>query len=152
MTGGVRRTVIQLLAAALLIVACTSMPWARYTNVSANVTTTFRGGPLSALLVVFAVVSIGVSLTLLVRKSMSLKRFHVALGGAAVIVSILLALTKISSANHMGIAQGGETSYGFGAAIGILATGAIALTSFIALVYVDAAPDAEPRTAELREM
>lgn len=136
MARGVRGTAIQLLAAALLIIACILLPWATHKDLSTNVTTTFRGGPLSAVLLVCAAMSMSVSLLLVVRNSISLRRLHLVLGCAALIVSIALALSKISSANRVIVTRGGETAYAYGAGIAILASAVIAVTSFIALARI----------------
>jgi hypothetical protein len=135
MARGVRGSAIQVCAALLLVVAATLVPWATYRDVQTDATTTFRGGPLSVLLVAFGTASIVVSLLLLTRHAASLYKLQLAIGSAALIDSVALALSKISLANHVAMARAtaSHTAYSFGGGVAILASAAIGLTSIIEL-------------------
>jgi amino acid transporter len=135
MARGVRSSAMQVFAALLLVVAATLMPWATYRDVQTDATTTFRGGPLSVLLVAFGTASIVLSLLLLTRNAASLYKLQLVIGSAALIDSIALALSKISLANHVAMAQetASRTAYSFGGGVAILASAAIALISIIEL-------------------
>jgi hypothetical protein len=124
---------IQVLAAGLLIVAATVMPWATYKDVTTGVTTTFRGGDLSALLAVVGVASVALSLLSITRTSTLVKRVHVAVGSTALVVSIVLALSKISAANHVTQRGPSQTSYALGSAVAVVAAAVIALTCVVKL-------------------
>jgi hypothetical protein len=111
----------QLLGAALLVVAATSLPWATYTDTTTGVTTNFRGGEPSAVLVGLGSASIALALFSIIRTSALLNRAHLAIGCTALVVAIVLALTKISAANHVLQEGPSRTSYALGSAVGVLA-------------------------------
>jgi hypothetical protein len=126
-------SVVQLVAGVILIVATVAMPWSLYRSISPPVTTGLRSGTLGVLLLLLGAISVGLSLRSLARPSRDLQRVHVVIGCSAVVVSLVLALRKISAANHFLAAGGGRTSYGAGSVFAVLASIAIASMSFIAL-------------------
>jgi hypothetical protein len=63
------------------------------------------------------------------RPSIALSRLHLAVGCAAVVVCIVLALNRISAANHVTAAGPAQTSYGYASGIAFIATATIAFTS-----------------------
>lgn len=146
MPRSVRAPAIQLIGGALLIIATLAMPWATHTAVSTDVTTKFRGGPFAVVLVALGVASIALSLLTFARPSMTLQRLQLVFGCAAVVVSVALALSKISAANRFqSLQEGGgqQTSYAIGSGLGILVSAVIALTSAVVLASATvAAPGA----------
>jgi len=126
-------SVVQLVAGMLLIVATLAMPWSLYKSASPPATTGFRSGSLGILLILLGVASIGLSLRSLAHSSQELQRVHLVVGCSAIVVSVVLALRKISAANHFLAEGGGHTSYATGAVFAVLASIAIALTSFVRL-------------------
>jgi hypothetical protein len=123
----------QVLAAVILIVASTSMTWATYRDLSTNETTAFHGGRLSILLVALGVASVALSLRLLAGTTAAFWRLHVVVGGAALVASIVQALDKISTANHLPALGPSQTSYALGAGLAVVASAALALTCLVAL-------------------
>ncbi len=115
----------------MLIAAATVMPWATYENRATRVTTNFKGGGPGLLLVALGLASIALALLLYKRASTLLLRIHFGLGCAAWIVSILLALSRISSANHVNGQAPSKTSFAVGTVVAIVAAAAIALTSAV---------------------
>ena len=139
----------QLLGAALLVVATTSLPWATYTDTTTGVTTNFRGGELSVVLVGLGIASIALALFSIIRTSTLLNRAHLAIGCTALVVAIVLALTKITAANRVLQEGPSRTSYALGSAVGVLAATAIALTGLIRLVtpdHIERSPALETHT------
>lgn len=130
-TRSVGTATVQVLAAALLIVAAAVLPWATYKNATADATKSFQGGPFSFVLVFLGVASLVLSFGARNRSSAVLARLHFGVGGAAVVVAIALALSKISAANHFSTFQqgGSQTAYAPGSIVGVVAAAAIALTS-----------------------
>jgi hypothetical protein len=129
----VRRSGVRVFSGALLIVAATVMPFATYRDVSARTTTTFRGGSLGIVLAGLGAVSITLALVSRNRCAPWLERIHVAVGWTALVLSIVLALTKIQAANEV-LANGtSETSYAFGSLVAIAASAMITLISLVAL-------------------
>ncbi|MDQ1459734.1 MAG: hypothetical protein QOI08_1218 [Actinomycetota bacterium] len=126
-------SVVQFAAGVLLIVATVAMPWSLYRSISPPVTTGFRSGSLGVLLLLLGAISIGLSLRSLARQSRTLQRVHLVVGYSAIVVSVVLGLRKISAANHFLTEGGGQTSYAAGAVFAVLASIAIALTSFVIL-------------------
>jgi len=134
----IRRLALPVVAAVVLIVASTVMPWATYKDVSTDATTTFHGGQLGLGLVALGAATIVSSPGLLTRLSTPVSRLHVVVGSAALVGSIVLALHRISQANSTislanGVTQPGptRTSYAFGAGVAIVASTAIALMSVL---------------------
>lgn len=119
----------------LLIVASTLLPWATYTSLRTNATTVFRGGPLSVLLLVLGAASVVLSLPWVTRELTLLKRLDLLVGSTALLGSIVLAVSKISIANHAATSPdgGGRTSYASGAVVAILASAAIVVANVVAL-------------------
>ncbi len=136
----VRASAVQMVAGVLLIVATTAMPWATYKEVSTDRTIWFRGGPLAAVLVTLGAVSVVLSVVSLARLSRSMLRVELVVGCTAVGVSIALALSKISAANHFSSFQegGAQTSYAIGAGLGVIVSIAIVVTSAIGLATAQA--------------
>ena len=140
---GIRRLALRTAAGLVLVAAAMVMPWATYENRATRVTTNFKGGGPGLLLVALGLASIAVALLLHKRASTRLLRIHFGLGCAAWIVSIVLALSRISSANHMNGPGPSKTSFATGTVIAIVAAAAIALTS-----AVEIARTSRPRTLE----
>lgn len=142
MPCSVRTPAVQIVAGVLLIVATTTMPWATYKEVLTDRTIWFRGGFLAAVLVTLGAVSIMVSALSLVHPSRWTPRLHLVVGCTAVVVSVALALSKISAANHFHSLQdgGAQTSYASGAGLGIIASIVLAVTSAIVLASEYASP------------
>jgi hypothetical protein len=113
----------------VLILAATVMPWATYKDVGRGATTTFRGGALGVVLVVIGIASIALSLMSLGRPSIAVSRLHLAVGCAAVIVCIVLALNRISAANNVTAAGPSRTAYGYASGIAFIAAATIAFMS-----------------------
>lgn len=128
---------IQLLAGALLIVAATVMPFATYEDTSSHTTTTFRGGSLSAVLVVLAAVSIALAVVSLRQSARLLIGIQIAIGCTATVVSIVLALGKIRAANSVTAINPSRTSYGWGSVVAVATSAALAVTSVVARSYAD---------------
>ena len=142
-------SVVETLAALLLVVAAVFMPWATLKDEVSGVTTVFRGGPLSVMLVAFATAVVALALLPVGWPSPVLYGFQAAIGALAVIVSIALALSKIALANQTaqagaitsvtgtGTVQGGthatETAYAVGGAVAVAAAGMIAVASLVGL-------------------
>jgi hypothetical protein len=137
----------QLLGAALLIVAAISLPWATYTDTTTRTTMNFRGGGLSLLLVAVALASIVLALFSITRAWSLLSWAHLTIGCAALVVSIALALTKISAANHVTQEGPSRTSYALGPVVAVVAAAAIALTGLVRLVTpkeIETSPASQP--------
>jgi hypothetical protein len=124
---------IQVVAAALLILAATALPLASYKDLADGVTTTFRGGAGGAIVVVLGVVSIGMSFAALRQPSPVLYRIHLAVGCVALLGAVVLSLDKISAANHFEATGASQTSYAFGSAVAVLAAATIAFTALTQL-------------------
>ena len=124
---------IQIVAAALLILAATVLPFATYKDLANGVTTTFGGGAGGVILVALGVASIGSSFVLLRRPSPALYRIQLALGCSALVVAVVLSLDKISAANHFEATGPSQTSYAFGSAVAVLAAATIAFTALTQL-------------------
>ena len=124
---------IQVVAAALLILAATVLPFATYKDLADGVTKPFRGGAGGVILVVLGVASIGSSFALLRRPSPALYRIQLALGCSALVVAVVLSLDKISAANHFEATGPSQTSYAFGSAVAVLAAATITFTALTQL-------------------
>ena len=140
-------SVVDTLAALLLVVAAVVIPWATLKDEATGVTTVFRGGPLSVVLVLFAICVVALALLSLVWPSPVLYGIQAAVGALAVVVSIALALSKIALANET--ARGGatasvtgigttvghatETAYAMGGAVAVAAAGLIMVASLVGL-------------------
>jgi len=134
---GARTDAVQLLAGALLIVAATIMPFATYRDVSARATTTFRGGSLGVVLAGLGALSIALVLVSSKRRARWLARINVAVGWFALVLAIVLALSKIQAANEIqlgtNVRGSSQTSYAFGSTVAIAASALILLTALVAL-------------------
>lgn len=111
-------SIVDALAALLLVVAAVFVPWATLKDEVTGVKTVFRGGPLSLILVTFAVFVVALALLTVVWPSPALYGTQAAVGALAVVVSIAMALSKIALANQT--AQGGAITSvtGTGTAVG----------------------------------
>ena len=111
------------------------MPWATYRDVGSNATMTFRGGLSGLVLATLGVVSLVGAVLLLVRRSAALDRAEMVVGCAAVITSIVMALSDISRANHAALAGAGpsRTSYTYGAGVAVVGSLTIATIGLIRL-------------------
>jgi hypothetical protein len=128
---------IEVIAGACLVVAAAVLPWATYRDVLANTTTEFRAGVLGATLVGVGVLSIGVGVLGALRESKWLRALQIVVASAALLVSIVLALRKISSANHV-VAEGmSQTSYALGAVVGVIASLALVIASVLAFTTAE---------------
>ena len=127
-TSAARAAAVEIIAAVVLILAATVMPWATFKD-RASGTTTFRGGALGVVLVLLGVASIALSLALLRRPSLALGRLQLAVGCAAVIACIVLALNRISAANNVTAAGPSQTAYGYASGIAFIAAATIAFTA-----------------------
>jgi hypothetical protein len=125
----VRTAAVQIIAAVVLALAATVMPWATYKDVAGGSTTVFRGGALGLVLVVLGLASIALSLAWLRQTSAALRREQLAVGCGAAIVCVALALNKISAANNVRAVGPSQTSYGFASGIAFIAAATIAFTS-----------------------
>ena len=125
----------QISAVALLALASTVLPWATYKNQQTGVTTMFRGGELGVVLVALGVAILVLSRLAASRGSVTLGRLIVLVGCAAMVLSGIGALSKISAANnaarHAVAGSGSQTSYAIGAVLAVLATAVITLTAFV---------------------
>jgi hypothetical protein len=132
-----RRTVgaplVQLVAGVLIIVAATTMPWSMYTSTVPKSTTGYHSGLLGVLLVLLGSVAIALALWSFVRPSRQIQQAQFAVGIAATVVSIVVALRKIHLANHFLAMGGGHTSYAIGAVVAVLASAAISIAGASAL-------------------
>jgi hypothetical protein len=115
----------QVLAGALLVAAATWMPWASLKVGSTGATTTFKGGLLGAVLAVLGLVSVVLAVTRVRLRSSALSIPTLLVACVALACSIVMALTKISSANNVPKPGGSETSYAYGAIVGVLASVAL---------------------------
>jgi hypothetical protein len=133
-----RISLVQALAAMVLAVAAVALPWATLKIVPANVTSGLRGGPLSNLLVVIAVVVFVLAALATYRSSRALDVTQVFLGCGALVVSIALALSKIASANNQALARSTttQTAYAIGGPVAIAASLTIIAASTIGLMAV----------------
>ena len=84
---------------------------------------------LPVVLVLLGVASIALSLALLRRPSLALGRLQLAVGCAAVIACIVLALNRISAANNVTAAGPSQTAYGYASGIAFIAAATIAFTA-----------------------
>jgi peptidoglycan/LPS O-acetylase OafA/YrhL len=134
-----RTCAVEIGAALVLILAATVMPWATYKNTATDATTTFRGGTLGVVLVVLGGLSIALSLMSLREPSRVRGRIHLAVGCAAMLVCVVLALHKISTANHVTVAGGAQTAYGFAPGVAFVAAATITVTSLRGLRAPDRA-------------
>jgi hypothetical protein len=136
MTGRDRRTVvlvvIQVVAGVLLVLAATIMPWATYENLINHQTTTFRGGDFAVLRNV-GVGTIAISLLSLARPRRVLGWLQLGFGVVGFVVAIVIALDRISEANHVVQTGASRTSYQPGAPLAIVASAAIVVTALVAL-------------------
>src|SRR5436305_960646 len=119
MPRSVVASVVQLVAGVLLIVATMAMPWSIYRSILPKVTTGYRSGSLGVWLVLLAATSVALSLGSLTQPLKALQRLQLVNGSTALVVSIALALRKISAANHVLVANGGQTTYAIGAVIAV---------------------------------
>ena len=127
----------EVIAGACLVVAAAVMPWATYRDVLANKTTEFHGGALGVTLVGVGVLSIALAVLGAARESMWVRGMQIVVASAALLVSIVLALQKISSANHV-VAEGlSQTSYALGAAVGVVASLALVIASVLAFTTAE---------------
>ena len=124
---------VQVVAGLLLLLAATVMPWATYENVMKDVTTTFHSGDFGPLLVGIGIATVVLALVSLVRTFRILAWLQLGLGSAALVTSIVIALDKISAANHVVQVGASRTSYQYGAPVAVIASAAIVITSVIAL-------------------
>jgi hypothetical protein len=124
---------IQVIAAALFVVAATVMPWATYENVMKDATTTFQSGDFGPVLVAIGIATVVLALVSLVRPIRILAWLQLGLGGVALVVSVVIALDKISAANHVVREGASRTSYQYGAPTAIIASGAVVVTAIITL-------------------
>ena len=105
---------------------------ATYRDVLANKTTEFHGGALGVTLVGVGTVSIALAVLGTLRESMRVRGIQVVVANAALLASIVLALRKISSANHV-VAEGmSQTSYALGAVVGVIASLVLVFASVLA--------------------
>jgi peptidoglycan/LPS O-acetylase OafA/YrhL len=117
------------IAAVVLILAATIMPWATHKDISSGSTTTFRGGALGVVLVVLGLASIALSLATRRGPSIALGRLHLVVGCTALIVCVALALNKISAANNVTATGPSQTAYGYASGVAFIAAATIAFTS-----------------------
>jgi hypothetical protein len=115
-------TVGQVAAAALLTAAATWMPWATHKVASTGATTSFTGGPLGAVLAVLGLVLMVLAVTQVRLTSSVLSVSAVFLACVALACSIAMALTKIHAANSVAATSAWETSYSYGAIVGVVAS------------------------------
>jgi cytochrome b561 len=113
----------------VLIVAAVAMPWVTYENRATHVTTQFKGGRLGIILVVLGLASITLAVMLYNRASTLLMRIHFGIGCAAWILSVVVALAKIKSANNVNKQAPSSTSFAAATVVAVVASAAIALTS-----------------------
>jgi hypothetical protein len=135
----VRLCTVQVAAGALLFVAVTLLPMATYKALSTDTTTFLRGGSLSLAVGVAAAASIALSLMGLRFRSSPAAVTNVAIGCAAMIGSIALALSNIAAATDLaavpgvGGTGGTETSYAVGSLVALLASLVLVLSGVNAL-------------------
>jgi hypothetical protein len=169
-TGGHVRVVwiavVDAVAALLLVGAAVAVPWATLKDEVTGVTTVFRGGPLSLMLVTFAVCVVALALLTLVWPAPVVYGIQAAAGALAVVVSVALALSKIALANQTvqagtitsvtgsGTALGGThattTAYALGGAVAVAAAGTILVASLIGLANSQVMGRSDPLADDLR--
>jgi hypothetical protein len=120
-------------ASLLLLLSAMWLPWATYR--STVLALTFRSGRLGPVLVVCGAGSLGLVAVSLVWKWAALHWLQMLLGGAAVLCSIVIALSKIADANRTGTPVNGYsmTAYAIGAGLAIAAS-VIMVVSSVALL------------------
>ena len=122
-------------AAAGLILAAASLPWATARSLAGGRTTLFKGGPLSLALIVLAAVTLALSGVRLIRSSSTVDAVQIIVATAIVPIAIALALTKIGLANRVVSHAPSHTSYALGP-VAALAAGGVILVTSTALAFV----------------
>jgi Na+/alanine symporter len=125
----VRASVLQILAAALLIAAALGMPWATSEDLTSRTTTSFRAGAVGVTLVVLGAAAIALALVRIGRGSTLVARTLAVIACAAAAVSFALALNRIKSANDFVHHGASHTSYALGSVLGVTAACVLALVS-----------------------
>lgn len=125
--------VVSAVAAAAMVLAATALPWATSRNQATDVTTAFRGGPLSAALIVGAGATITLSVVRLARWAAVIDIMQMAVAVGSVVVCVGLALSKIAAANDFVSPGPTQTSYAIGAGLGLLAGWTMVVTSALSL-------------------
>jgi hypothetical protein len=117
------------LASLLLLISAIWLPWATYHSTALAVT--FRGGRFGPVLVVCGAGSLGLVAVSLLWNRAAIHWLQLVLGSAAVLCSLVIALSKIADANQTASFVNGysDTSYGIGAGLAIAASAVMVASS-----------------------
>lgn len=135
-------------AAVVLIPTAGWLPWATFQDPVSHVSLQFTGGPLWIPISAVALFVIALSFVQMAHPVSVLARTLLATSMVELVLAILLALTKISLANSTPFPRSAQTSYGFGAGLGVLAAAVMVTASAISL---NDSPDAQRASAPPRE-
>jgi hypothetical protein len=115
----------------LIIIAVTTLPFARITEPAHHFSESFKVGPLTPLPLIICALSLGFTAQLTRRESNPFNVMNVILGGALVGFTVLVALAKISDANHVAntAMTFSNTYFGVGIKIALVGAGAIVAAS-----------------------
>jgi len=120
-------TALRVAGNVLVVVAVTTLPFARYTELAHDFSESFTVGPLTPVPLIICALSLGLTALLVRGESLQLNVMNVILGGALIGFTVLVALAKISDANHVSMTATSYNSTYFGVGIKIAIAGAGAI-------------------------
>ncbi len=122
----------------IAIIAAGVLPWAKYRLQGASAVVSLDAGRLTVALVAVGTTGAVLATLQLRWRAMALESAEVVVGGAALVLSVVMAAGRIAHANSLKLTSGGSTAFAAGAVLALLA--ALLLISAAIVILIQDSP------------